>query len=219
MTVTINQIFTTDVSMAQVVTKKSPKTYSFKTASKVEKKPLTVEGKEQPLDIKGVRCAVKKAKSSYVGSEIKLTDNSFTPEVYAVIAGGTVTYEEDNTTFKSYEAPAVGEEEEKQKFDLILYSEMLDETGEILGYLKETYENCEGQLIGSSQEDDKFFAPEFTITSRPPRGSKGFKIEQVRTLPIELFDMARGTFVGQAERNELRDKSKKIEKAGKVEVK
>ena len=218
MTNPFNQIFTTDVSMVQITTKKSPKTYSFKTASKVEKKPLTVEGKEQALDIKGVRCAVKKAKNSYVGSEIKLTDNSFTPEVYCVVAGGTVTYEEDNTTFKSYEAPAVGEVEEKQKFDLILYSECLDETGAVTGYLKETYENCEGELIGTSQEDDKFFAPEFTITSRPPRGSKGFKIEFVNSLPVALFDVARGTFVGMSERIELNEKAKK-EKAVKAESK
>lgn len=218
MTNPFNQIFTTDVSMVQITTKVSPKTYSFKTASKVEKKPITVEGKEQALDIKGVRCAVKKAKNSYVGSEIKLTDNSFTPEVYAVIAGGTVTYEEDNTTFKSYEAPAVGEVEEKKKFDLILYSECLDETGAVTGYLKETYENCEGELIGTSQEDDKFFAPEFTITSRPPRGSKGFKIESVDSLPVALFDMARGTFVGMSERIELNEKAKK-EKAVKAESK
>lgn len=218
MTNPFNQIFTTDVSMVQITTKTSPKTYSFKTASKVDKKPITVQGKENNLELKGVRCATKKAKNTYVGTEIKLTDNSFTPEVYAVIAGGTVTYDEDNQTFKKYEAPAVGEVEEKQKFDLILYSEELDETGEVLGYLKETYANCEGELIGTSQEDDKFFAPEFTITSRPARGSKGFVIDHVDSLPVSLYDMARGTFVGMSERIELNEKAKK-EKAVKAESK
>ena len=208
-----NQIFMTDVSMVQITTKLSPKTYSFKTASKVEKKPLVVEGKEQPLDIKGVRCSLRKAKNSYVGTEIKMTDNSFTPEVYAIINGGTVTYEEDGTTFKAYEAPAIGEVEAKQAFDLILYSEQLDETGKTLGFVKETYENCEGDLIGTSQEDEKFFAPEFTITSRPSRGSKGYKMENVKVLPVNLLDLSRGTFVATAERVELNKEVKKVEKA------
>lgn len=218
MTNPFNQIFVTDVSMVQITTKTSPKTYSFKTASKVEKKPLTVEGKEQSLDIKGVRCALRKAKNSYVGTEIKMTDNAFSAEVYAIIAGGTVTYEEDNTTFKAYEAPTIGEEEAKQAFDLILYSEQLDETGRSLGFLKETYENCEGEVIGTTQEDEKFFAPEFTITSRPSRGSKGFKVEKVNALPRELLDLSRGTFVAMAERVELNERTRK-EKAVKAEGK
>lgn len=211
-----NQIFVTDVSMVQITTKSDPKTYSFKTASKVEKKPLTVEGKEQALDIKGVRCSLRKAKNSYVGTEIKLTDNAFSAEVYAIIAGGTVTYNEDNKTFKSYEAPAIGEEEVKKAFDLILYSEQLDETGKSLGFLKETYENCEGEVIGTNQEDEKFFAPEFIITSRPSRGSKGFKIEKVDSLPLNLLDLSRGTFVATAERVELNKEAKKIEKEVKA---
>lgn len=191
----MEQIFTIDVSMVQLTTKSPAKTYTFKTASKVEKKPLTTEGKEIALDIKGVRSAVKKAKNAYIGSEIKLTDNSFTPDVFALVNGGTVTFAEDGTTFKSYEAPAIGEEEVKKKFDFITYTERLDETGEVLGYLKETYENCEGSLTGYSQEDEKFFSPEFTITSRPPRGSKGYKIEAVDQLPADMFDVARGVFM------------------------
>lgn len=216
MTNPFNQIFVTDVSMVQITTKSSPKTYSFKTASKVEKKPLTVEGKEHALDIKGVRCALRKAKNSYIGTEIKMTDNAFSAEVYAVIAGGKVLYNEDNQTFKSYEAPTIGEEDEKQAFDLILYSEQLDETGRSLGFLKETYENCEGEVIGTTQEDEKFFAPEFVIKSRPSRGSAGFKIEKITALPRNLVDLSRGTFVATAERVELNKEVKKVEKEVKA---
>ena len=208
----MEQIFTIDVSMVQIVTKSPAKTYTFKTASKVEKKPLTTEGKEIPLELKGVRVGLKKAKNAYVGSEIKLTENSFTPDVFALINGGTVTFEEDGTTFKSYEAPTIGEEEEKKKFDFITYTERVDETGDILGYLKETYENCEGTLTGYSQEDDKFFSPEFTINSRPPRGSKGYKIEAIKILPVEVFDMARGVFMAMKEDGAVPVKVKETKK-------
>lgn len=208
----MEQIFTIDVSMVQIVTKTPAKTYTFKTASKVEKKPLTTEGKEIPLELKGVRVAVKKAKNSYIGSEIKMTDNAFTPDVFALINGGTVTYEEDGTTFKSYEAPVIGEEEDKKKFDFITYTESLDETGEVLGYMKETYANCEGSLTGYSQEDDKFFSPEFTVTSRPPRGSSGYKIEAVKTLPVEVFNMARGVFMATKEDGAVPVKVKETKK-------
>lgn len=202
-----NQIFVTDVSMAEIrVNGGESKTYVFDTATKVEKKPLVVEGKEQPLDIKGIRRALRKAKNTYVGTEIKMTDNAFSAEVYALIVGGTIAYNEDGNTFKSYDGPKIGEAEAKKAFDLILYSEQLDETGKSLGFLKETYANCEGELIGVSQEDEKYFAPEFIVTSRPPKGSAGFKIEKVSALPEKTSAMSLGAILSV---NEMLSSGKK----------
>lgn len=185
----VRQIFTADIETVQIITKEhEAKTYTFKTANKIEKTPITSEGKEVPLEIKGVRYSTKKAKNAYVGTDIKMTDNSFTPAVFAVINGGKVTYESDETTFKSYEAPAIGEEEAKIKFDLVTYSPDLASNGDVLGYLKETYPYCEGALTGYTQEDDKFLAPEFTIMSRPPKGAKGYKIEYVESIPSLVMD-------------------------------
>lgn len=194
--VAFNQIFTTDVKMAEITVQSN--TYVFDTATKVEMKPLLVEGKEQALDIKGIRRALRKAKNTYVGTEIKMTDNALNAELYALMMGGEITYNEDSETFKSYSAPNIGEEETKVAFKLSLYSEQLDETGKSLAFLKTTYDNCEGSLIGTSQEDEKFFAPEFVVTSRPSAGSPGFTIERVKALPKKTdskpvaFDEMRG---------------------------
>lgn len=185
----IRQIFTADIETVQIITKESePKTYTFKTATKIEKTPMKSEGKEVALEVKGTRYSTKKAKNAYVGTDIKMTDNSFTPPVFAVINGGTVTYDTDGKTFKSYEAPAIGEEEAKIKFDLVTYSPDLASNGDVLGYLKETYPYCEGSLTGYTQEDDKFLAPEFTVMSRPPKGVRGYKIEYVDSIPNLVMD-------------------------------
>lgn len=188
MTKPLEQVFTVDLALSQIVTKETqPRTFSWTTGSKIDVNPITAEGKEVPLDIKGKRYAVKKAKNSYLGNELKYKENSFTPELFALINGGTVTFEEDGTTFKSYDPPAIGDEEERVKFDLTTFSTNYNEAGDIVGYTKITYYYCQGTISGYSQEDDSFFAPEFVITSTPPRGAKPYKIEVVKALPSSVM--------------------------------
>lgn len=190
----MQQFFPIDVVMSQIITKEStPKTLTWQTGSKVNVKPLTAEGKEVPLDVKGVRYAVKRAKNSYLGNELKYSENSFTPELFALINGGTLAVG-TNGEFKSYEPPAIGEEETKTKFDLITYSANYNEAGDLVNYMKTTYYHCEGTVTGYDQEDDKFFAPEFTIMSTPPKGSRPYKIEVVEALPTITFDSVKGAF-------------------------
>lgn len=190
----MKQYFPIDVVMSQIITKESTaRTLTWQTGSKVEVKPLTAEGKEVPLDVKGVRYAVKRAKNSYLGNELTYTENSFTPQIFALINGGTLV-EQPAGTFKSYEPPAIGEEETKIKFDLVTYSSNYNEAGDLVDYLKTTYYYCEGVVSGYSQEDDKFFAPEFTIMSTPPKGSKPYKMEIVAELPSTTYDNLRGVF-------------------------
>ncbi|MEG2246307.1 MAG: hypothetical protein RSC84_02560 [Peptostreptococcaceae bacterium] len=190
----LQQFFPIDVVMSQIITKETqPRTLTWQTGSKVNVKPITAEGKEVPLDVKGVRYAVKRAKNSYLGNELKYSENSFTPAIFALINGGTLI-EEPSGTFKSYEPPAIGEEEAKVKFDLITYSANYNEAGDLVNYMKTTYYHCEGTVTGYDQEDDKFFAPEFTIMSTPPKGTKPYKMEVIEALPAITFDNARGAF-------------------------
>lgn len=190
----LQQFFPIDVVMSQIVTKEStPRTLTWQTGSKVNVKPLTAEGKEVPLDVKGVRYAVKRAKNSYLGNELKYSENSFTPELFALINGGTLVTEQGE--FKSYEPPAIGEEEVKVKFDLITYSANYNEAGDLVSYMKTTYYYCEGTVTGYDQEDDKFFAPEFTIISTPAKGVRPYKIEVVKELPAITFDAVKGAFM------------------------
>lgn len=181
----LQQFFPIDVIMSQIVTKENvPRTLTWKTGSKVDVKPIVAEGKEVPLDINGVRYAVKKAKNSYIGNDLKYTENSFTPEIFALINGGTVTYASEGGAFKSYEPPAVGEQEASKKFDLITYGVNYNEAGDIEGYMKTTYCHCSGEVSGYSQENDKFMAPEFVIKSTPPKGIRPFKMEVIEALPV-----------------------------------
>lgn len=190
----LQQFFPIDVVMSQIITKETEsRTLTWQTGSKVNVKPLTAEGKEVPLDVKGVRYAVKRAKNSYLGNELKYTENSFTPQIFALINGGTLV-EEPAGTFKSYEPPAIGEEEAKTKFDLVTYSANYNEAGDLVSYMKTTYYHCEGTVTGYDQEDDKFFAPEFTIMSTPPKGAKPYKMEIVSELPSASYDLVRGAY-------------------------
>lgn len=180
----LKQYFPIDVAMVQIITKEqTPKTLSWKTAIEVGVEAIINEGEAVPLVIKGVKYAGKKAKNVLVGHTLTTTENSFTPDVYAVVNGGTVTVDESGD-FVSYSPPATGEIEEKIKFDFIVYENLQDSSDNTIGYLKTTYYNCEGSAINATRTDNTFFAPEFIITSTPATGQKPFFTEKVDALPV-----------------------------------
>ena len=86
-------------------------------------------------------------------------------------------------TIKKYLPPIVGEDVVKTKFDMEIYSAIVENDGETGDYLKTTYYNCIGQNKPVSFKDDEYFTAEYGIQSRPANGERPYDFEIVKGLP------------------------------------
>ena len=181
--VDLSSMALSDVSLIRLVTKGSvKKEYLFTSSTDFEAEEVIQEGEEKPLIIKGVLRANKPAKDTLLGHDIKLIDNLFTPEVLCLLQGGEIEAGEDGK-FKKYLPPIVGEDVVKEKFDMEIYSAIIENDGETGDYLKTTYYNCIGQNKPVSFKDDEYFTAEYGIQSRPANGERPYDFEIVTGLP------------------------------------
>ena len=128
--VNLSSMALSDVSMIRLVTKDgAEKEYIFTSSTDFEAEEVIQEGEEKPLIIKGVLRANKPAKDTLLGHDIKLIDSLFTPEVLCLLQGGEIEAGEDGK-FKKYHPPIVGEDVVKTKFDMEIYSAIVENDGE-----------------------------------------------------------------------------------------
>ena len=105
------------------------------------------------------------------------------PVVVQILQGGSIRQDsEGNIT--GYSAPAAGDVNNLEKFDLDIYMCNYDASGDIIGYTRLSLPNCTGKPIELSFENDKFFAPSYTINSAPSQGQSPYEIDFVDDLPI-----------------------------------
>lgn len=176
--------YLTDVCMVTLTTKETePRVLSWKTASKVAAKIKIEETKGVKLIVKQILKAQKKDSKIITGCELSFEDNVFLPEVVQVLQGGTVTFDDTSGKFKKYAAPVVGDTTELTKFDIDVYTANYGAGGAITGYTKINFPNCTGQPIDIEAQDDKFFAPKYTIASAPDTGESPYTMEDVENLP------------------------------------
>lgn len=179
-----NQLPLTDVEMVQIITKEhSPRTFTFDTSDEVTTEEVVEEGKDRPLQIKNKIVANIPAEDVVLGYDLKFKDNVFCPELLHVMQGGTLTYEEDQTTFKSYEPPAIGTSATKVAFDVVTYSAAASTDGKTGSYIKMTWNNGKGSSVPISLKDGEYYANEYTVKCRPAKGQAPYKIEIVELLP------------------------------------
>lgn len=171
-----------NVVRAKITTKDtSAKTHWFETASEISAEPASEEGEEKSLRVKNTIYATNRTEDIVKGYDLKLKDNRFTPEVYALIDGGTLTKDEE-TGLYSYAAPVAGAPVRRTKFDLTIYMEE-KEGEEVTGYTEITWLSCTGKPISPTFQDNEFFAPELNISSRAPAATSPMVISQVTALP------------------------------------
>ena len=181
--VDLSSMALSDVSLIRLLTKGSvKKEYLFTSSTDFEAEEVIQEGEEKPLIIKGVLRANKPAKDTLLGHDIKLIDSLFTPEVLCLLQGGEIEAGEDGK-FKKYLPPIVGEDVIKTKFDMEIYSAIVENDGETGDYLKTTYYNCIGENKPVSFKDDEYFTAEYGIQSRPANGERPYSFEIVTGLP------------------------------------
>ncbi|MGX4600244.1 hypothetical protein [Faecalimicrobium sp. JNUCC 81] len=184
MSVVLTQLPLTDVKKTQIITKEeTSRTFTFDTADEVTTKEVVEEGKDRPLQIKNRIVANVPAENVLLGYDLEFKDNVFCPELLHVMQGGTLTYAEDKTTFKSYEPPAIGTSVTKTKFDVVTYSAEVGTDGETGRYVKMTWFNGKGNSVPISLKDGEYYANTYTINCRPAQGQKPYKMEIVDVLP------------------------------------
>lgn len=159
--------------------------FGFDTANSISVEPQLEEEDAVRLVVKGILRAQKPGTSTLTGNRITLTDNVFNPELVVALQGGTITYDETDTSkVKGYKPPVAGSAAYTETFKLNAYSAQYNAAGQIVNYEKMTYPNCTGTPVAFSSEDGTFRAPEYTINSAPNTGEVPYEITYVDALPI-----------------------------------
>lgn len=165
-----------NIALAEVINEKTSESFVFDTADKADVKPDLSKGKEDILRVKNRIIAMNRTEDICIGYNVKLTDNTFPPEVMCLVDGGTMTS-------TGYEGPEVGKAVDRTPFTLNLYSEEKDYDSTTKQYVKFTFKHNKGTPVEFKFEDGKFYVPEFESTSRPKKGEKPVYIEYVSSLP------------------------------------
>lgn len=180
---------TIDCSMVVIKTREgTPKVYGFTYGTKASIEANVEMQEAIKLIVKGVLKAQRPEKRILTGHTITLTNSLLAMELLPLFNGGElVKGGSGGTEIVGYNGPATGEEVVKTKFDLTLYSEIL-EGSSVVGYEEVIYPNCEGQPFGLNSEDDVFRISDITIVSAPGKDAEGqperaMKMSIVEELP------------------------------------
>ncbi|MCL2352619.1 MAG: hypothetical protein FWC55_08830 [Firmicutes bacterium] len=166
-----------------VLTAEDGKRYTFSTSTRANAKIVIEAGKKIELVIKGVLKAQKKFDSAIKGVDVEFDDNMFLPEVVALLQGGSIA-RDGNGNFLSYTPPAAGSAPNLGKFDVDIYTEETDTSGEIIGYVRLALPNGKGEPVELTFDDSRFYAAKYTISTAPSPGQAPYVIEAVERLPL-----------------------------------
>ena len=136
---------------------------TIETAQKAELEPVLSEGEEDVLRAPEKILAVVRTDDLIYGYDVKLTDNTFGPEVAGLVAGYKVTKGSASQKDK-YATPMMNEGFTGKPFKLDIY--VANYSGDaIVDYAKVTLNKCIGKFPTMSIGDG-FYAPEFEIKAR-----------------------------------------------------
>lgn len=177
------EIPTIDVALV-TIEDESGREFGFDTANTIKVEPQMNETDAVQLMIKGKLKAQKRGKSTLTGNQITLTDNVFNPELVLVLQGGSIQYDETETTkVIGYTPPTAASGDTGETFKLNAYSAQYNAAGQIVQYEKISYPNCTGVPVAFNSTDDEFRAPEYTINSAPDEDEPPYVITYVDALP------------------------------------
>lgn len=180
------EIPTIDVAMVTIQTyEDSADELVITTANKLGVTVATDTQDKIPLIVKGILIAQKPQQTTITGHTLVLTDNVFIPELVQILQGGTIKYDDVETTkVVGYTPPVVGSTEKGKLFKLNAYSAIYNAAGVVTGYEKITYPNCQGVPVAFKSEDGVFRASDYTINSAPAQGEAPYEMDIVSALPI-----------------------------------
>lgn len=179
--VTLNQHALSDVSCVEIVDTED-NSYVFDTSDEVTIEEVVDEGEEQTLKIKGKLYANRAAEDTVLGYDLTFKDNVMCPELLELMQGGTLT-KGGGDAFESYEPPKIGTSATKKSFTTNIYTAEVSTDGDTGKYIKISYPGCKGSSVPMTFKDGEYYTNEYTVKSRPPKGSSPYKVTIVSALP------------------------------------
>lgn len=165
-----------NIALAEITDEVTMKSYIFDTAESGDLTPDLSQGKEDILRVKNRIIAMNRTEDICIGYDIKLKNNTLTPELLAIIDGGT--YDETG-----YQGPQIGEVTNRHPYTLRLYCEQKDYDSTTTRYVVFEFRHCKGKPVTFKAEDGKFIVPEFESHSRPKKGERPISVTYTNTLP------------------------------------
>lgn len=165
------------------------KVFHTLTANEAGCSPNLNEGEETPLRSKNRILALNRTEDLVLGYDLTLKELTVDPETFALMDGGTLVWDEDETHF-TYSGPQTGTVVTRAKFTCDVWTEEKDGDGETLGYQRFRFPNCKGSPVSFTHTDGSFFAPEYTMKSRPKLKQSPVQIVSFDELPGMELDAA-----------------------------
>ena len=160
-----------------------PRVFSFDTASDASAEAQISAGAENELRIKNQILAQNITEDIVKGFNVSFTDSTFSPDVFALVDGGeSSVYDEGG--FSKYSAPTAGEVVSRTKCRLAVYSSEKDYDGNSLSFTAFIFPHASGTPASVTFKDGEFFAPSYTMKSRPSKGGTPMTVLSLPSLPI-----------------------------------
>lgn len=177
------QMAIANIERVDIITEETiPQVMSFDTASEANAEAQISSGSEPELRVKNRILAQNITEDIVKGYNISLTDATFSPDVFALIDGGQSTITDGG--FAKYAAPIAGEVVTRTRSRLAVYASEKDYDGHSLSYIAFIFPHAYGAPSSVSMRDGEFFAPSYTVKSRPGRGESPMTMLCLPSLPV-----------------------------------
>ena len=170
-----------------ITEEEEPRVFSFDTASEASAEAQISAGAENELRIKNQILAQNITEDIVKGFNISFTDSTFSPEVFALVDGGESTVD-SNENFAKYSAPTAGEVVSRVKSTFAVYASEKDYDGNSLSFTAFVFPHASGSPASVSLKDGEFYAPSYTVKSRPSKGQSPMKVLSLPSLPVIVRD-------------------------------
>lgn len=162
----------------------APKIYRTTKIQELGYSAVISEGGEVVHRIKNEILATDKKEDIQYGSDLTASHVVFSPQIFALIDGGTLVFDDlEPTKVVGYNPPAIGSVVNRTKFNVRAYSEVKDGE-EIVGYNCIEFVKCKGKPISFTFKDGEFVVTQYTIISRPGKSELPYSLKKLDTLPV-----------------------------------
>lgn len=178
------QMAIANIERIDIITEEElPRVFSFDTASDASAEARISAGAENELRIKNQILAQNITEDIVKGFNISFTDSTFAPEVFALVDGGESNVSAEDG-FTAYSAPIAGEVVGRTRCRLAIYSSQKDYDGHSLAYTAFVFPHASGSPASVKFKDGEFFAPSYTMKSRPSKSTSPMTVLSLPSLPV-----------------------------------
>lgn len=159
-----------NVARVEIITEEdTPRAMMIETMNDVGIDAFVSEGSSTEQRVKNTIYAQNNTETIVKGYDISLSDVRFSPAVFALVDGGTVTLSENGEPL-GYSAPVAGAVVRRTKFRIAIYSEIKDYAGDTLGYVRYEFPHAYGSPCSYALKDGEFYTSSYKCKSVPAQG-------------------------------------------------